>query len=129
MIIKTILNSLLLSSIFLFSGCFSDLVNKTPKCSANEIVTTLGTLLNTESRKATIDMDMIREVNLNEQNGMRTCQTNVDYVYSVDKENPFISSMKKAMTGSKDGISKMNDITYTILLGETGKKYIVMVKD
>ena len=60
---------------------------------------------------------------------MRTCQINVDFVYSLDAKNVLLSSFQKAMTGSLESVSKNNKIIYTVVLGETGKKYIVSLKD
>lgn len=129
MIIKTILTFSLIAYISFYSGCSSDLPNQTPKCSNGAVVNVLTELLTSSSRKATIDIDVIRQIDFDEQNGMRTCQTNVDYVFSVDDNNRFITSFKKAMTGSPDGVSKMNKISYTVVLGETGKKFIVNLKE
>lgn len=129
MLIKTISISLLLTTMVSFSACSSDLFNQTPKCSDVAVIDSLTKLLNTDGRKATIDIDMITQLSVNEQNGMRTCQTNVDYVYSVSDNNPLISSFKKALTGSSEGLSKLNNVVYTVVLGETGKKFIVRVKE
>ena len=129
MFIKTVSTSLLLSTIVFFSSCSSDLFNQTPKCSESSVVDTLKSLLDSESRKVTIDVDMIRQTALDEQNGMRTCQINVDFVYSLDAKNVLLSSFQKAMTGSLESVSKNNKIIYTVVLGETGKKYIVSLKD
>lgn len=127
--IKTTSIPLFLAIVFIFNACSSDLLNRTPKCSDADVVDTLTKLLNADGRKATIDIDMVRQIELNDQNGMRTCQTNVDYVYSVSENNPLMSSFKKALTGSPEGISKFNNLTYTVTLGETGKKFIVSVKE
>lgn len=129
MLLKIISISLLLASVAFFNACSSDLLNQTPKCSDTGVVDTLTRVLTTDSRKVTVEVDMIRQIGLEEQNGMRTCQTSVDYIYSVDDNNPLTSSIKKAMTGSLEGISKNNNITYTVVLGETGKKYIVSLKE
>ena len=127
MLIRITSISLLLIIIVSFSGCSSDLFNQTPKCSDISVVNTLKSLLDSDSRKVTIDIDMIRQTALDEQTGMRTCQTNVDYAYTVDKESGFIKqavdTFKVGM--NNDGSSKNNKINYTVILGETGKKYIV----
>ena len=131
MLIKITSIYLLLSSVFLFSGCSGDLLNQTPKCSDKGVVETLSKVLSTDSRKVTIDLDMIRQVNLDEQNGMRTCQTSVNYAYSVGENSGFIGKaidgFKMGIAGS-EGVSNNNNIVYTVVLGETGKKYIVTLQ-
>lgn len=129
MLVKTTSISLIVSTLVLFSACSNDFLNKTPKCSDSDVISTLSDILNTDSRKATIDADIVREIELNKDNGMRTCQTSVDYVYSVDNNNPFTSSINKVMSGSIDGVSKSNNIVYTVVLGDTGRKSIVNVKE
>jgi len=131
MFLRTTSIIFLLSAIIFFNAC-SNLLNQTPKCSDTDVVGTLSRILSSDSRKVTIDVDMIRQIALNEQNGMRTCETNVDYIYSVDEKggplDKWVDEFKMGMVGS-DGVSKNNNISYTIVLGETGKKYIVQLKN
>ena len=58
---------------------------------------------------------MIRQTALDKDNGMRTCQINVDFVYSLDAKNVLLSSFQKAMTGSLESVSKNNKIIYTVI--------------
>ena len=122
MLIKTISILLILITVTFFNACSSDSLNKTLKCSDLAVIDTLSKILSTNSRKATINIDMVRKkIDLTEQNGMRTCRTSVDYVYSVDEDASLIGQ-------DIDGVSKNNQVFYTVVLSETGKHIVSIVK-
>ena len=122
MLIKTISILLILITVTFFNACSSDSLNKTLKCSDLAVINTLSKILSTNSRKATINIDMVRKkIDLTEQNGMRTCRTSVDYVYSVDEDASLIGQ-------DIDGVSKNNQVFYTVVLSETGKHIVSIVK-
>ena len=119
MLIKMLSISLVLTIIIFFNGCSNNETNKTPKCSDLGVINTLSKILSTDSLKAIIDIDTVRKkLDLSEQNGKRTCRAKVDYIYNVDKDRSLIDQ-----DTAKE--SKNNQIIYTVISSETGKKYIV----
>ncbi len=112
MLIKMILTFLLLATTAFFNACSSNIPNKAPKCSDLDIIDKLTKILNTDGKKAIVDIDTVRKkIDLTQHDGTRTCRARVNYVYSVDN----------------DSVSKNNKVFYTIVLSETEKKYIVSV--
>lgn len=86
-------NIILFSGVLLMTGCFE----KTPKCSDVEVVELLTKVLSNDSRTAKVNSDFIVELSQNKENGIRTCSAkNVEFIYKIDKNNEFISSLKKA---------------------------------
>lgn len=122
MLIKTISTSLLLSTIVFFNACSSDLLNQTPNCSDTGVIDTLKTVLNDDTRKTTVNLDLIMQTKLDKETGMRTCTTTVDYTYTNDG---LIGSIKKAI--GDDGVSKGNKIKYTLVMNDKGEKYLLQV--
>jgi len=119
MLIKMFSISLVLTILIFFNGCSNNETNKTPKCSDLGVINTLSEILSTDNLKAIIDINTVRKkLDLSEQNGKRTCRVKVDYIYNVDKNGSLID----LDTANE---SKNNQIIYTVISSETGKKYIV----
>lgn len=118
MLIKIISISLVLSTIIFFNACSSNVgTNKVPKCSDVGVVDTLSKILSTKNKKAVVHIDTIRKkLDLNKQNEKRTCRAKFNYFYSVSKNTSLV-----------DEKSKNNQVFYTVVSSETGKKYIVNV--
>lgn len=110
MLIKTVLISLVFTTAILFNACSSEPLNKTPKCSDLAIIKTLTNILNTDNKKAIVDIATVRKkIDLTEQHGMKTCRCIVEYVYTTN------------------AVSKSSKVFYTVIMNEKDEKYIVNV--
>lgn len=117
-------NIVLFSIVLLMSGCFE----QTPKCSEKEVVDVLTKVLSNDSRTAKVNPDFIVELSQNKENGIRSCSAkNVEFSYKIDKNNEFISSVKKGFMDAAPELRK-STVEYDVMLNDNKDKFIVEVK-
>lgn len=120
MLLKITSMFFVLSTVIFFNACSSDLFNQTPKCSNSNVIETLKSVLDNESRKSTIHTDLIMQRSLDKETGMRTCTAVVDF---TDINNGLMGSIKEAV--GVDKVSKDNKVIYTLIMNDIGDKYIL----